>query len=62
MGHDPKNSVLNKYNQARAVPNLFCTDGAVMTSSGCQNPSPTYMALAARAADNAVSMLKEGAI
>jgi choline dehydrogenase-like flavoprotein len=62
MGRDPKTSVLNGLNQAHEVPNLFCTDGGAMTSSGCQNPSLTYMALAARAADNAVKMLKEGAI
>ncbi|MEO7248007.1 MAG: GMC family oxidoreductase, partial [Novosphingobium sp.] len=62
MGSDPKKSVLNKYNQAHEVSNLFCTDGAAMASSGCQNPSLTYMALTARAADNAVKMLKEGAI
>jgi choline dehydrogenase-like flavoprotein len=62
MGNDPKTSVLNKYNQAHEVANLFITDGAAMSSSGCQNPSLTYMALAARAADNAVKMLKEGAI
>jgi choline dehydrogenase-like flavoprotein len=62
MGNDPKTSVLNKYNQAHEVPNLFCTDGAAMSSSGCQNPSLTYMALSARAADNAVKMLKEGVI
>jgi choline dehydrogenase-like flavoprotein len=62
MGNDPKTSVLNKYNQAHEVPNLFCTDGAAMSSSGCQNPSLTYMALSARAADNAVKMLKEGVL
>ena len=62
MGKDPKNSVLNKYNQTHDVPNLFITDGAAMASSGCQNPSLTYMALSARAADNAVKMLKEGAL
>ncbi len=60
MGRDPMTSVFNGYNQAHEAPNLFCTDGAVMTSSGCQNPSLTYMALTARAADNAVKMLKEG--
>lgn len=60
MGNDPKTSVLNKFNQAHEVPNLFCTDGAAMTSSGCQNPSLTYMALSARAADHAVKLLKEG--
>jgi choline dehydrogenase-like flavoprotein len=60
MGNDPKTSVLNKFNQAHEVPNLFCTDGAAMSSSGCQNPSLTYMALSARAAHNATEMLKEG--
>ncbi|WP_033923459.1 GMC oxidoreductase [Sphingomonas sp. 37zxx] len=62
MGNDPKTSVLNKYNQAHQVPNLFCTDGAAMSSSACQNPSLTYMALAARAAHNATQMLREGVI
>jgi choline dehydrogenase-like flavoprotein len=62
MGSDPKTSVFNKWNQAHEVANLFCTDGAVMASSGCQNPSLTYMALSARAADHAVKLLKEGAI
>ncbi len=62
MGKDPKTSVLNQYNQAHEVPNLFCTDGAAMASSGCQNPSLTYMALSARAADHAAQFLKEGVI
>ena len=60
MGKDPKTSVLNRYNQAHDVPNLFITDGSAMASSGCQNPSLTYMALSARAADHAVQFLKEG--
>jgi choline dehydrogenase-like flavoprotein len=62
MGHDPMTSVFNKYNQAHEAPNLFCTDGAVMASSGCQNPSLTYMALTARAAHHAVEFLKAGKI
>lgn len=62
MGRDPRTSVLNAHNQAHEVPNLFITDGAAMASSGCQNPSLTYMALAARAADHAVRLLKEGAL
>ena len=62
MGRDPKTSVLNKWNQAHDVPNLFVTDGAAMTSSGCQNPSLTYMALSARAADTAAGMLAEGVL
>ena len=60
MGKDPKTSVLNKWNQIHSVKNVFVTDGASMTSSACQNPSLTYMALTARAADYAVSELKKG--
>ena len=60
MGHDPATSVLNKWSQAHDVPNLFVTDGAQMSSSACQNPSLTYMALTARACAAAVSMLREG--
>jgi len=60
MGHDPKTSVLNKWNQVHAVPNVFVTDGACMTSSANQNPSLTYMSLTARAANYAVNELKKG--
>ena len=62
MGRDPKTSVLNGLNQAHDVANLFITDGAAMSSTACQNPSLTYMALTARACDTAVSMLKQGTI
>jgi choline dehydrogenase-like flavoprotein len=62
MGFDPKTSVLNRWSQSHDIPNLFVTDGAQMSSSACQNPSLTYMALTARACDAAVKMLKEGAI
>jgi len=60
MGHDPKTSVLNKHNQVWDAPNVFVTDGAFMTSAGNVNPSLTYMAFTARAADHAVSELKKG--
>jgi choline dehydrogenase-like flavoprotein len=60
MGNDPKDSMLNKWNQLHAVKNVFVTDGACMTSSACQNPSLTYMAITARAADYAVSEMKKG--
>ena len=60
MGRSPKESVLNKFNQVWGAQNVFCTDGAAMVSSGCQNPSLTYMALTARAANHAVSELKKG--
>jgi choline dehydrogenase-like flavoprotein len=60
MGRDPKTSVLNKWNQIHEVPNVFITDGSCMTSSGCQNPSLTYMALSARAANYAADQLEKG--
>ena len=59
MGRDPKTSVLNANNQVWDAPNVFVTDGAAMTSASCVNPSLTYMALTARAADFAVSELKK---
>src|SRR5580704_6157165 len=62
MGRDPKTSVLNMHNQVWDAKNVFVTDGACMASSACQNPSLTYMALTARAANYAVSELKKGNI
>ena len=62
MGRDPSESVLNGYNQAHEVDNLFVTDGSAMTSSSCVNPSLTYMALTARACDYAVTQLRQGVI
>ncbi|WNL44610.1 GMC family oxidoreductase [Dyella sp. BiH032] len=62
MGRDPKTSVLNGWNQMHACKNVFVTDGSFMTSSGCQNPSLTYMAMTARAAKHAVDELKRGNI
>lgn len=59
MGKDPRTSLLNKWNQFHACPNVFVTDGACMTSTSTQNPSLTYMALTARAVDYAVSQLKK---
>ncbi len=60
MGKDAKTSVLNKWNQVHEAPNVFVTDGAAMASSACQNPSLTYMALTARAANHAAEELKKG--
>jgi choline dehydrogenase-like flavoprotein len=60
MGKDPKKSVLNKFNQVHACKNVFVTDGSFMVSSACQNPSLTYMAFTARAANHAVEELKKG--
>jgi choline dehydrogenase-like flavoprotein len=59
MGKDPKTSILNAHNQVWGAKNVFVTDGACMTSSACQNPSLTYMALTARAADFAVGELNK---
>ena len=62
MGHDPKDSVLNQWNQSHDIPNLFITDGSFMTSGACQNLSLTYMAFSARAADHAASLMRAGQI
>jgi len=62
MGTDPKKSVLNAFNQAHDVKNLFVTDGACFVSTACQNPTLTMMALTARACDYAVDELRAGRI
>ncbi len=62
MGNDPATSLLNKWNQLHHCKNVFVTDGACMTSTGTQNPTLTFMALTARAADYAVKELKKGNI
>ena len=59
MGHDPETSLLNKWNQLHNCSNVFVTDGACMTSTATQNPSLTFMALTARAANYAVDQLKK---
>ena len=62
MGRDPRTSVTNKFNQVHDVPNVYVTDGAFMTSASCVNPSLTYMAFTARAANHAVKQFKLGKI
>ena len=62
MGNDPKTSILNGWNQMHACKNVFVTDGACMTSTGTQNPSLTFMAITARAANYAAEQLKGGNI
>ncbi len=62
MGHDSKTSMLNKHNQLHVCKNVFVTDGACMTSTSTQNPTLTFMALSARAANFAVEELKKGNI
>lgn len=62
MGHDPKISLLNKWNQMHHCDNVFVADGAAMTSTGTQNPSLTFMALTARAANFALEEMKKGNI
>jgi choline dehydrogenase-like flavoprotein len=59
MGKDPKTSLLNRWNQMHHVPNVFVSDGACMTSTSTQNPSLTYMAITARAANHAIDLLKK---
>lgn len=60
MGRDPKTSMLNKWHQLHACPNVFVTDGACMTSTSTQNPSLSYMAFSARAVDYAAAEMKKG--
>lgn len=60
MGRDPRTSLLNKWNQMHACKNVYVTDGACMTSTGTQNPSLTFMAITARAANHAVEQLRSG--
>ena len=62
MGSNPKTSVVNEYNQVHACKNVYVTDGAFMTSASCVNPSLTYMAFTARAANHAAQELKKGNI
>jgi choline dehydrogenase-like flavoprotein len=62
MGNDPKTSLLNKWNQLHHCKNVFVTDGACMTSTGTQNPTLTFMAITARAANYAIEELKKGNI
>ncbi len=62
MGRDPKTSVVNGHNQVHACKNVYVTDGAFMASASCVNPSLTYMAFTARAANHAVQELKKGNI
>jgi choline dehydrogenase-like flavoprotein len=62
MGHDSKTSLLNKWNQLHHCQNVFITDGACMTSTSTQNPSLTYMAMTARAANHAIKEMKKGNI
>ena len=62
MGRDPETSLLNEWNQLHNCKNVFVTDGACMTSTATQNPSLTYMAMAARSANYAVEQLKRNEI
>jgi choline dehydrogenase-like flavoprotein len=62
MGKDPKTSLLNKWNQFHSCKNVFVTDGACMTSTSTQNPSLTFMAITARAADYAVKEMRKGVL
>ncbi|OAQ38962.1 GMC family oxidoreductase [Pedobacter psychrophilus] len=58
MGRDPNTSLLNEWNQLHLCKNVYVTDGACMTSTASQNPSLTYMALTARAANHAINDFK----
>ena len=62
MGEDPTQSVVNRWNQLHVAPNVFVTDGAAMSSASCVNPTITFMAMTARAADHAIDLVRNDAI
>ena len=62
MGREPNTSLLNSWNQLHHCKNVFVTDGSCMTSTSTQNPSLTFMAITARAANYAINQLKKGNI
>jgi choline dehydrogenase-like flavoprotein len=62
MGTDPKKSVLNPFQQTHDIRNLFVMDGAGFTSSACQNPTLTIMALCVRSCDYLGQEMKRGTI
>ena len=62
MGNDPRESIVNRQNQMHVAENVFITDGSIMTSASCVNPSITYMALTARAVDYAIDQLQANKI
>ena len=62
MGDDPKTSVLNKWNQAHDVKNLFVVDGSCFVTGGWQNPTLTMLALASRAAEYLAEELRQGSL
>jgi choline dehydrogenase-like flavoprotein len=62
MGNDPGTSVVDKFNRAHDIPNLFMVDGSSMVSSSRGQPTMTIMALAFRAADNIIQAARRGEI
>ncbi len=62
MGTDPKRSVLNLFQQTHDIKNLFVMDGAGFTSTACQNPTLTIMALCVRSTDYLMGEMKRGNI
>jgi glucoside 3-dehydrogenase (cytochrome c) catalytic subunit len=62
MGNDPKKFVLNAFNQAHDVKNLFVTDGSCYVSSACQNPTLTMMAITVRACDHLIDRFHRSAV
>ncbi|HYE72574.1 MAG TPA: GMC family oxidoreductase, partial [Blastocatellia bacterium] len=60
MGSNAKDSVLNKFNQAWDVKNLFVMDAAAFTSGTHKNPTLTIMALSWRASEYMLEEMKKG--
>ena len=59
MGNDPKRSVVNKFNQAHDVKNLFVVDGGPFVSQADKNPTWTIMALSMRTSEYILDQLKK---
>ena len=62
MGKDPRNSVVNEYEQLHEVPNVFVVDGGPFVSQADKNPTWTILALAWRTSDYIVDQLKKNNI
>lgn len=62
MGNDPKTSVVDEFNRAHDVPNLFIVDGSSLVTCGRNHPTATIQALAYRAAEHMIRIAKSGSI
>ena len=62
MGVDPRESVLNGFNQMHEVDNVFVVDGSAFTNASEKNPTLTILALSWRATDYLAEEMRRGSI